>query len=468
MIKLGLFDNAVEVVINNKVVQSIKTPVGGVLYEQGNGTILTIDVPLNIVYSDAFNISGVLKDYNQTGLVGETVKLKVGNTVVASATTTTNGAYSFTQTPVATGNHSFQVIYEGSLTYNASQSSIVNRVISKETTVLTVTSPTNNYMTYDPSVTFIGTLTDDDGTPLTGKTIKIKKGNSTLAFPTTDSNGAFSQGLYSLSAETHNFTVIYEGDSNYSASSVNRTVIVREHDYAISISADKPILSYADEETVTITALLTDNSVAVTGETLTYTVKHESTTIDTGTATTDSNGRISFEYESSGVGDVDIIIDYGILLQERYEIEDCLKTYIGTFLDHSSGTVTKSLEYTLPQTWSIECDILIKQASSNSLIFRIGETNSKALLVSKVGSNDTQYKVYARNGNDLITTGSTIPISNNWQSITMSYDGSSFNFNDDITVTNFNGVSLTKLLNVVSWKSGTNSGQVRNIKVKAL
>ena len=157
-----------------------------------------------------------------------------------------------------------------------------------------------------------------------------------------------------------------------------------------------------------------------------------------------------------------------MVLQETFVIEDCLKTYMGTFLDHYDDTVTKTLDYTLPSNWKIECELLFTQSSNNSCFFRIGETDSKALLVGRVGSNASNYQVYARNGNDIITTGSAVSFSNNWQPITMSFDGTTFNFNNDISVTNFNGVSLTKLLNVLSWKRNNYSGQVRNIKVKAL
>ena len=153
---------------------------------------------------------------------------------------------------------------------------------------------------------------------------------------------------------------------------------------------------------------------------------------------------------------------------ETYSIEDCLKTYMGTFLNHNDDTSTKTLGYTLPSNWKIECDFLFTQSSNNSLFFRIGVSDSKALLVGRVGSNATNYQVYARNGTDSITTGSAITISNDWQPIVMSYNGTSFNFNNDITVTNFNGVTLNTLLNVLSWKSHNTSGQVRNIKVKPL
>ena len=157
-----------------------------------------------------------------------------------------------------------------------------------------------------------------------------------------------------------------------------------------------------------------------------------------------------------------------MVLQETFVIEDCLKTYMGTFLDHYDDTVTKTLDYTLPSNWKIECELLFTRSSNNSCFFRIGETDSKALLVGRIGSNASNYQVYARNGSDVITTGSAVSFSNDWQPITMSFDGTTFNFNNDISVTNFNGISLTKLLNVVSWKRNNYSGQVRNIKVKQL
>jgi len=141
---------------------------------------------------------------------------------------------------------------------------------------------------------------------------------------------------------------------------------------------------------------------------------------------------------------------------------------MSTYLNHSNGTVSVPLNVNLPSTFKVEFDMLFTQQSNNSCFFRIGETDSKALLIGKVGSSDSNYKVYARNGSDLITTGSAITLSSNWQSLFMSYDGTTFNFNDDISVTNFNSISLTELLNVISWKQSNTSGQVRNIKVKPL
>ena len=51
----------------------------------------------------------------------------------------------------------------------------------------------------------------------------------------------------------------------------------------------------------------------------------------------------------------------------------------------------------------------------------------------------------------------------------LEYDGSTYNFNDDISVTNFNGISISKLYSYgTSRNNGSTSGNVRNIKIKLL
>lgn len=91
------------------------------------------------------------------------------------------------------------------------------------------------------------------------------------------------------------------------------------HDYNLSVTGTS-IIESGDSDT--ITATLTDNGVSVAGATLSYQIKHGSTTIDTGTGTTDSNGQISISYTGTGVGDVDVIVSFGMVVQETYMIED--------------------------------------------------------------------------------------------------------------------------------------------------
>jgi len=240
---------------------------------------------------------------------------------------------------------------------------------------------------------------------------------------------------------------------------------------SVTLTSDKSILSYADGDSATLTVTVLEDSSAVSGETVEF-YRYVDGTNDVllGSDVTDSNGEATYSYASAGIGDVELYAKVRTLVSKRYDIEDCVKTHIGTYLDqYSSGSsTTATFNDVLDSTFKIEFDMLVTQSNKNSCFFRVGETDSKALLVGKVGSSDTNYKIYARNGTDLISTGSTIPISNDWTSLFMTYNGTTFNFNDDISITNLNGISLTKLLNAISYKEGTSSVQIRNIKIKPL
>ncbi len=289
----NVFDNSIQVLINGKVVDSIVTSTGGVLYERLPSSFLSIDVPLNLVYSDAFLINGNLTDKNDNGIVGETVKLKVGSTVVDSTTTTTNGAYSFTQTPVSTGNHTFQVVYEGSERYDGSVSSVVERVVNKETTVLSLTNPVNNSSVYsDGSVSVNGVLVTDDNEKLSNKSIVVKEGNTTITTFTTNSNGVFTGSITGLNVGTHSLTFQFVSDTNYTGSYVDRTVIVNSP--TLSLTGDKTLIMGG--ETITLTATY----IGGVKEGRTVTFKVGSTTL--GTATTNSNGVATYTYTGGYVG----------------------------------------------------------------------------------------------------------------------------------------------------------------------
>jgi hypothetical protein len=86
---------------------------------------------------------------------------------------------------------------------------------------------------------------------------------------------------------------------------------------ALSVTADKSILSYADSEKAVLTAKLTGETVE--GKTVTF--KQGDTVL--ATETTDSNGEAEYEYTSQGVGDVTITVEC-MNLQETYTIEDCI------------------------------------------------------------------------------------------------------------------------------------------------
>ena len=99
-------------------------------------TSLDISVPLVLVYSDEFKITGTLKDSGARGVSGKTVKLLVGSTVVDSLTTNNSGVVEFTRSPVHMGTHSFQLVFDGTSEYVESSSSVVTREIHYRLVVL--------------------------------------------------------------------------------------------------------------------------------------------------------------------------------------------------------------------------------------------------------------------------------------------------------------------------------------------
>lgn len=101
------------------------------------------------------------------------------------------------------------------------------------------------------------------------------------------------------------------------------------HDYSLSLTGTS-IIQTGDNTTVTAT--LTDNGVAVEGETLDYEIKHGNTVISSGTTSaTDSNGQATISYTGTGIGDVDIIVSKtSMSLQETCIIEDCYRYDLAT------------------------------------------------------------------------------------------------------------------------------------------
>ena len=320
-------------------------------------------------------------------------------------------------------------------------------------------------ITIAESSTLTATVLDENDDPISGRTVTFYDGQTSLGTDITDSDGEANYTFTSQTIATHTLTATCDGVTSSSVS-VTVTDVAPVYD-AITISSDKPTLSYADSESATISARLVDsNDDPVTESGVTIYLYKDGTLWDT--MQTDSDGKVQKTYTSAGVGDVVFGADDGTLATVTTTVEDCRVAHMSTYLDgyESERSVSVTFDDVLQSTFKIEFDLLYTQSTNNTCFVRIGETENKALLVGKVGSADSVWKIYARNGTDIITTGSSIPIGNDWIPITLSFDGTTFKFNDDITITNFNGISLTKLLSIISYKKTTASGQIRNIKIK--
>ena len=93
--------------------------------------------------------------------------------------------------------------------------------------------------------------------------------------------------------------------------------------FSLILSCDEPITM--KDNVSTVTALLKNNGEGIAGEVLNYVVKHGDNVLDNGSIVTGSDGTASISYTGTGVGDIEVIVSYGTLLQETFVIEDCFK-----------------------------------------------------------------------------------------------------------------------------------------------
>ena len=309
---------------------------GKILEINASGTSLTIEVPLNLVYSDDFNITGTLTDGNNDAISGATIKLKVGNTVVDTDTTDNNGEVSFTQSPVSMGNHSFQLVFEGDSTHPPAISSVVTREIGKETSAITMSAPAASSSYYsDASISVSGTLKTDDNEAISGASILVKLGATTLTTLTTGNDGGFSGSVSAGDLSTGSNTLKFEfaGDSYYSAT--YQEVAVTVNAATLVLTSDKSVLSYADSDSCVLTATYTGSTVAG------HTVKLYDASDDSEVATMVDNGdgTYSATYVSQGVGDIGFYAVSGNFVSEIFAIEDIAYYNSG---DHITGLVNPS------------------------------------------------------------------------------------------------------------------------------
>lgn len=102
----------------------------------------------------------------------------------------------------------------------------------------------------------------------------------------------------------------------------------------ISLSSDESILSYADGDTCTLTAQLTDDDSPVSVEGVTVEFFNGSTSL--GTATTNSSGVATKSYASAGSGDISVSAEVDEISSNSVSIEDCIR-YDGATSDKTSN-----------------------------------------------------------------------------------------------------------------------------------
>ena len=230
-------------------------------------TNLTIEVP-TLIYSDTFDVTGILTDENNNPIPNASIKLYRDTSILeATATTNNNGEVTFHRdAPTSITTYDFQLKYGGNQYFSGSNSSIVTRVVNKETSILNIENPLNE-STYTPSnslapplpdttnkITIEGNLSDNDGTPLSNKIVLMKLEDTTLLTMTTNSKGNFNN-LYTISdfnTGEYELNFVFNGDEFYTESIQTITINIEEQGApltppsSLTLNTSKTILSSAD------------------------------------------------------------------------------------------------------------------------------------------------------------------------------------------------------------------------------
>lgn len=179
-------------------------------YKLLNSYVLDINVPLNIAYSTVNVVSGVLKDTKNNLIVGKQVSLKVDGVVVDSQTTDSDGEVTFQYTPLATGNATFQLVYDDVDNDYDCVSEIISRNIIDSSFNLTVDK---NIISYKHNESCILTLYYADNN---GATVNLYDDDTDILLGTM---------IYDNNEDCYNYTysATGNGDITFRAESGDKT-----------------------------------------------------------------------------------------------------------------------------------------------------------------------------------------------------------------------------------------------------
>ena len=364
-------------------------------------------------------------------------------------------------------------------------SKLVERSAPVHTYSLSIASDKSSILTSE-SVTISGTLLMDSS-GYSGQSVALYDGSTLIDILTTDSNGEYSKTLTGLTAGTHSFKAV---NTNAESSTVSVTVSepTPVHNYSLSVTGTA-IIQTGDNDI--ITATLKDNGVVVSGETLNYQIKHGSTVIASGSDTTDTNGEISFNYVGTGIGDIEVIISYGSLLQETFVLQDCWKYGIqstdtwhnvkspntGTYNNGEYYGYNKILDFDwdISTDWEITVDY--KKAEYRCGLIILDETMTTSYDTSRYAflweKSANRVILEAKNSSNTLVINSQITKTmnyNQYYNVKIVKQGTTVKtYVDDVEVHSVTYVDVginTANIGMFTWENRV--GYMKNLKIKAL
>ena len=131
---------------------------------------------------------------------------------------------------------------------------VISEGEAKTSTILTLSTNKSTY-TIGETIEVTGSLTDDEETGLTGKSIKIYVNNTLVDTVTTQgNNGSFSKNITANISGEVSIKAVFEGDEDYYSNNATETITVNKKTATITFAASKA--SYDLGETISLSGTL--------------------------------------------------------------------------------------------------------------------------------------------------------------------------------------------------------------------
>jgi len=211
---------------------------------------------------------------------GATIQFTVNGTNAGSATTGTDGWATLTYSIILTpGSYNIQAEFTETPYYLGNSTTGTLTVYKNNTNILVTDATGIN----GQNVQLLATLTNQNGTPLTGKTVNFTVNGAYVGSAVTVNNGVVT--LTYIITQTPGIYIInaaFNGDNDYNASAEAGTLTVYKKATTLAV-AD---VAGTKGHNVNLQATLTSQSTAVAGKTIQFTVNGA----NVGSAVADSNG----------------------------------------------------------------------------------------------------------------------------------------------------------------------------------
>ncbi len=143
-----------------------------------------------------------------------TVGFFEGATALGTGTVNASGIATFSTSSLAVASHAVTAAYQGDAHFAASTSAPMAQVVSKDASVLTVSSSANPGLFGSAFTLSASVATSAPGASMPSGTVMVSEGSAVLGTMTLDATGKASKE-FSLGGGTHALTATYGGDANH-------------------------------------------------------------------------------------------------------------------------------------------------------------------------------------------------------------------------------------------------------------